>query len=110
SEVEESRDETQRPRHGILRLRFAALRMTSYSGGNRPLTRFRNFMHDVVTPEVIDERVACLHGMHDRFRRWGFEQRTQFHEVMACAARVKAVERDDIFFSAIERASISQCH
>src|SRR5439155_24532050 len=51
-----------------------------------PVGSFRNFVHDFVTPEVIDERVACLYRMHHAFRRWRFEQRTQFHEVMAGAA------------------------
>jgi hypothetical protein len=43
-------------------------------------------VHNFVTPEVIDDRVARLHGMHHKFRGWRFEQRTQFHEVMAGAA------------------------
>ncbi len=33
-----------------------------------PVGSFRNFVHDFVTPEVIDECVARLHGMHHAFR------------------------------------------
>src|SRR5437763_3017685 len=58
----------------------------------------RNTMHDFVTPEVIDQRVACLHRVHERLRRRRFEQCAQFHEVMTGAARIKAVKRDKVLF------------
>jgi len=67
-------------------------------------------VHDFVTPEVIDERVARLHGMHQAVRRWRFEKRAQFHEVMAGAARVEAVERNEVLFAALERMTVVQRH
>src|SRR5205085_7497041 len=74
------------------------------------LSGSRNTMHDFVAPEVIDEGVPRLHRVHDRLRRRRFEQCAQFHEVMAGAARVKAVERNEIFFAAIKWASVLHCH
>ena len=35
---------------------------------HRQVIRSGDFMHDIVMPEIIDERVARLHRMHDAVR------------------------------------------
>src|SRR5207247_11189188 len=63
-----------------------------------------------MTAEVIDERDARLHRMHDAVRCWRLEQGAEFHEMMARTARVKSVKSDHIFFDAIKRSAIFKAH
>ena len=60
-------------------------------------------MDDFVTLEVTDERIAGLHRMQDAIGLRRLEQRAQFHEMMAAAACIETVKRDDVFLAAIER-------
>ena len=53
-----------------------------------------NPLHNFVPPKIIDDRVACLHGVQNTIRLRPVEQRSQFHEMMAAASRVETVGRD----------------
>ena len=65
-------------------------------------------MHDFVTLEVTDERVARLHRMQDAIGLRPLEKRAQFHKMMAAAACIETVKRDDIFLVAIQRLPIGR--
>ena len=72
-----------------------------------PQRRYRgNPLHNFVPPEIIDDRVACLHGVQNAIRLWPVKQRSQFHEMMAAAPRVETVDRDYVSLIALQRASI----
>jgi hypothetical protein len=72
-----------------------------------PQRRYRgNPLHNFVPPEIIDDCVACLHGVQNAIRLRFVKQRSQFHEMMAAAPRVETVGRDYISLIALERASI----
>src|SRR6266568_9473961 len=71
---------------------------------HRQVIRSVDLVHDLVTPEVIDERVSRLHLMQRAVYRRRLKQGAQFHETMAGAAGVKSVKSDDVFSVAIERS------
>ena len=60
--------------------------------------------------EVTNERIAGLHRMQNTIRLRPLEKRAQFHEVMAAAACIETVKRDDVFLVAIQRFSVSPGH
>jgi hypothetical protein len=65
SEVEESERMTLSLSHGVLRLRCATPRMTSPSEGNSPRGCCSNPLHHFVPAKIINDRVACLHGVQN---------------------------------------------
>ena len=72
-----------------------------------PQRRYRgNPLHNLVPPEIIDDRVARLHGVQNAIRLRFVKQLSQFHDMMATAARVETVDRDYISLIALQRASI----
>ncbi len=73
---------------------------------NRQVIRDSNFVHDSVTPEIVDERVSRLHLMQCAVHGRRLKQSAQLHETMSGAARIKSVKSDDVFFGMIERSPI----
>jgi hypothetical protein len=60
-----------------------------------PQRRYRgNPLDNFVPPEIIDDRVACLHRVQNAIRLRPVKQRSQFHEMMAATPRVETVHRD----------------
>ena len=65
-------------------------------------------MHHLVPSKIIDDRVACLHGMQNAIRLRPVKHRSQFHEMMAAAPGVETVNRDHVSLIALQRASIGK--
>jgi len=63
-----------------------------------------------VTLEVTNERITGLHRMQDTIGLRPLEKRAQFHEMMAAAACIETVKRNDVFLVAIQRLPVSQGH
>src|SRR5579864_6660937 len=69
-----------------------------------------NPSHYLVTPEVINQRIASLNRMKRAVRLRPLQQIPQLHESMTSAARIKGVKRNRIFSGAFERLIVRKRH
>jgi hypothetical protein len=69
-----------------------------------PQRRYRgNYsLHNFVPPEIIDDRVACLHWVQNAIRLRPVKQCSQFHEMMAAASRIETVGCDYVSLIALQ--------